>query len=100
VFDIDVRTEKRDPYSRISYNQTLKDLYAMGVFHPENAEAARVLLSAMDFNGVERVRRQIAANAAKGKEAVHVTAAPANEDPLLCAYRDAERLRAAAEERA
>ena len=98
VFDVDVRAEKRDPYSRISYNQTLKDLYAMGVFNPENAEAARILLSAMDFTGVERVRRQIKAGgpAATGDTGAAGAISPA-EDPLLSAYRDAERLRTAAE---
>ncbi len=63
VFDIDVRAEKKDPYTRLSHNETLKDLYKMGVFDPQNAAAAGVLLSAMDFAGVERLREQVAMQA-------------------------------------
>ena len=59
LFDIDVRAVKKDPYTRISQNELLKDLYALGVFAPENAAAAGILLSAMDFAGIERVREQV-----------------------------------------
>ena len=59
LFDIDVRAVKKDPYTRISQNELLKDLYALGVFAPENAAAASILLSAMDFAGIERVREQV-----------------------------------------
>ncbi|MBQ9778980.1 MAG: hypothetical protein IJW22_08675, partial [Clostridia bacterium] len=51
----------KDPYTRISQNELLKDLYALGVFAPENAGAASILLSAMDFAGIERVRDQVEA---------------------------------------
>ena len=93
LFDIDVRAEKRDPYTRISHNETLKDLYNMGVFQPENAAAASVLLSAMDFSGVAQVRQRVAANA-KREEGIEAPAAakPHSEDPLLRAYLETERL--------
>ena len=60
IFDIDVHAERKDPYTRVSQNEILKDLYALGVFDPENAEAASVLLSAMEFAGIDRVREQVA----------------------------------------
>lgn len=63
VFDIDVRAEKKDPYTRLSHNENLKELYSMGVFEPQNAAAAGVLLSAMDFSGIGQLRRQVADNA-------------------------------------
>ena len=63
IFDIDVRAEKKDPYTRLSHNETLKELYRMGVFKPENAAEAGILLSAMDFSGIGRVREQVAAQA-------------------------------------
>lgn len=59
IFDIDVRAEKKDPYTRLSHNETMKDLYNMGVFRPENAAAASILLSGMDFSGIGRVREQV-----------------------------------------
>ena len=61
VFDIDVRAEKKDPYSRFSHNETVKELYNMGVFKPENAEEAALLLSCMDFSGAGRLRAQLIA---------------------------------------
>lgn len=61
IFDIDVRAERKDPYTRISHNETMKDLYRMGVFQKENAGAASILLSCMDFSGIGRVREQVAA---------------------------------------
>ncbi len=73
IFDIDVRAEKQDPYARLSYNETLKDLYRMGVFDPANAKAALVLLDGMDFPGVARIRAEVAANAAAGGERKGVT---------------------------
>ena len=59
IFDIDVRAEKKDPYTQNTQNEILKDLYSMGVFDPQNAVAASILLSAMDFSGVEQVRERI-----------------------------------------
>ena len=63
VFDIDVRAVKKDPYTRLSQNETLKDLYRMGVFKPENAAEASVLLSAMDIPGIGQLRERVAAQA-------------------------------------
>ncbi len=60
IFDIDVRAEKQNPYTRYSYNEMLKSLYTMGVFSPDNAEASQLLLDAMDFPGIENLRAQIA----------------------------------------
>ena len=60
IFDIDVRAQKQDPYTRYSYNELLKTLYGMGVFHPENAQAAQILLAAMDFPGVSELRAALA----------------------------------------
>ncbi|MBQ3056425.1 MAG: hypothetical protein IJC95_02940 [Clostridia bacterium] len=61
VFDIDVRAEKQNPYTRYSHNEMLKSLYSLGVFDPANAPAAQILLDAMDFSGIEEIRTQIAA---------------------------------------
>ncbi len=68
IFDIDVRAEKQNPYTRYSYNEMLKSLYTMGVFDPANAAAAEVLLDAMDFPGVENLRARIAQFRRDGSE--------------------------------
>ncbi len=65
IFDIDVRAEKKDPYSRLSHNEMLMELYRMGVFEKENAASAALLLEGMEFSGVARMRDRIAKNAAE-----------------------------------
>ena len=61
IFDIDVRAERMDPYTRFSHNEMLMELYRMGVFLPENKQQAAMLLDAMEFSGVGRIREQISA---------------------------------------
>jgi hypothetical protein len=103
IFDIDVRAEKKDPYSRLSHNETVKELYRMGVFDPANAAQAAILLSSMDFSGVGRVREQVAQLArsasAVGTATVHgekeSPAVPG--DPLTVAVEGAAALREAAQ---
>ena len=102
VFDIEVRAEKSNPYTRYSYNEMLKQLFSMGVFAPENAVAATILLDAMDFPGVEKVRARVAEGI--GKEAEHTTGhspsprvqTEGTEDALARAEAGAARVRDAA----
>ena len=60
IFDIDVRAERMDPYTRFSHNEMLMELYRMGVFSPENKTQAAMLLDAMEFSGVGRIRERVA----------------------------------------
>ncbi len=60
IFDIDVRAEKKDPYTRFSHNEMMMELYRMGVFSKENAQAAAMLLSVMEFSGVAQMRECLA----------------------------------------
>ena len=105
IFDIDVRAEKKDPYTRLSHNENLKDLYRMGVFKPENAAEAGILLAGMDFPGVGKVREQVAAQArayrgeVQAKEQQERVEIMAEEkQPLGIAMHGAERLLAHAAE--
>ena len=102
VFDIDVRAVKKDPYTRLSHNETLKDLYRMGVFQPENAAQASVLLSNMDFSGIGLLREQVAAlaraAAPQGGAAISKSHGKGTEpeqvkDPLTRAFEKAAALR-------
>ena len=65
IFDIDVRAEKKDPYTRLSHNEMMMELYRMGVFEKENAAAAGILLDGMEFSGVARIRDSVARRAAQ-----------------------------------
>ena len=100
VFDIDVRAEKKDPYTRLSHNETMKELYRMGVFDPANAAQAAILLSSMDFSGVGRVREQVAQLAGRASTSTvqrEQTAPAAPKDPLSVALEGAAVRREAAQ---
>ena len=62
VFDITVSAEKQSPFSRAAQNETAKELYGLGLFHPENSTAALVCIDMMDFEGKEKVKQQIQEN--------------------------------------
>ena len=55
VFDICVKAQKTNPYSKLSQNETAGNLYKMGVFNPENSKQALVMLSMMDFEGKDEI---------------------------------------------
>lgn len=56
IYDIDVRAQKMSPYSQLSQNQTMQELYKMGVFLPQQAQPALGMLNGMDFPGIDQVR--------------------------------------------
>lgn len=63
IFDIQVTAEKQSPFSRAAQNETIKELYGMGLFQPENAVPALVCLDGMDFEGKDKIKQQVQANA-------------------------------------
>jgi len=62
VFDIMVTAEKQSPFSRAAQNETIKELYSMGLFQPENSIPALVCIDAMDFEGKDKIKQQIEQN--------------------------------------
>lgn len=50
-FDIDVEAQKENPYTKESYNELAIQLYQLGVFNPEMANQALMMLDIMDFKG-------------------------------------------------
>ena len=62
VFDIKISPQKKNPYSKALNNETIKELFKMGFFNPELAAQALVAIDALDFEGKEEVRRNIAKN--------------------------------------
>lgn len=59
VFDIKVKIQKKTSFSRMEQNERAKELYSMGFFHPEQAQAAMIALDMMDFEGIEKVREHV-----------------------------------------
>ena len=60
IFDIKIKAQKRDVFSRMEQNERAKELYALGFFNPEKAQEAQIALEMMDFEGIETVRERIA----------------------------------------
>lgn len=62
IFDIKVKPQKRSQYSTISQNELMKELWAAGVFNPQNATQAAVLVQLMDFEGKEKLLQIVSQN--------------------------------------
>ena len=58
-FDIDVVPQKKNPFNRESNNSTILELWKAGIFSSENAENALIAVSAMDFDGKEKILEKI-----------------------------------------
>lgn len=63
IFDIDVKAAKQNPYNQLSHNETMKELYGLGVFNPQNATQALAMLKGMEFDGIDQVRQSVEENA-------------------------------------
>lgn len=59
VFDLKIKAQKGSPFSRIEQNSRAQELYSMGFFDPERAQASLIALEMMDFEGVDKVRDQV-----------------------------------------
>ena len=64
-FDVEVTAEKASPYSRMSNNELALQLYNAGVFNPELAQSAMMLLEMMDFDKKEKVMSMVQQAAAQ-----------------------------------
>ena len=61
-FDIDVTSEKANPYKKMEINDLSIQLYNLGFFNPEMTTQALACLSMMDFNKKDEVMRKISEN--------------------------------------
>lgn len=59
VFDLKIKAQKKNPFSRMEQNERAKELYAMGFFAPENAQASLIALDIMDFEGIQTVKEKV-----------------------------------------
>lgn len=62
VFDIEVKAQKENPYTRISQNELAIQMMGMGVFNPQIADQALMLLDMMDFDGKDELMQKIQRN--------------------------------------
>ena len=59
VFDLKIKAQKSNPFSRIEQNSRAQELYGAGFFEPEKAQASLIALEMMDFEGIDKVREQV-----------------------------------------
>ncbi len=62
VFDIKISASKQNPFSRATQNELAKELYGMGLFNPQMADQAMLVLDMMQFEGRDALRQKIAQN--------------------------------------
>lgn len=68
IFDVVVKAEKTNPFSRASQNEMAKEFYSLGFFDPTRADMALAALDMMDFDGKDKVVQRIS----QGQTLLHV----------------------------
>lgn len=59
IFDLKIKAQKKNPFSRMEQNERAKELYGLGFFNPERAQEAMGALEMMDFEGIDKVKEQV-----------------------------------------
>ncbi len=59
VFDLKIKAQKKNPFSRMEQNERAKELYGLGFFNPERAQEAMGALDMMEFEGIDKVRERV-----------------------------------------
>lgn len=60
VFDIKIKPQKANPFSRMAQNELAKELYGAGFFDPMRADQSLIALELMDFEGKEKIIQKVA----------------------------------------
>lgn len=55
IFDIRIIAQKKSPFSSLSQNETMVNLYNMGMLNPENSQMALIAIELMEFEGKDKV---------------------------------------------
>lgn len=61
-FDIDVTTEKANPYKKMEINELAINFYELGLFNPQMTDQALACLDMMDFTKKEEIMQKIRRN--------------------------------------
>lgn len=62
IFDIKVKAQRSNPYSRTAQNELAMQFYNLGFFNPQLSDQALAAIDMMDFDGKEKVRETIRSN--------------------------------------
>lgn len=59
VFDIDVRAQKENPYTKISQNELALQLYNAGMLSPQMVDQSLIAIKMMDFKGKDELMQKL-----------------------------------------
>ncbi len=62
LFDIEVEIQSESQYTKEGYNNLAIQLFGIGIFNPQMADQAMMMLDMMDFKGKDELQRKIAQN--------------------------------------
>lgn len=62
VFDIKIKPQRSNPFSRMAQNELAKELYGKGFFDATRADQALIALELMDFEGKEKIVEKVSQN--------------------------------------
>ena len=63
IFDIKIRPQKRNPYSKVAQNEMMLQFYQQGFFNPMRADESLLCIDGMDFDGKNEIMAKIRSNA-------------------------------------
>lgn len=86
VFDIKIKAQKKNPFSRAEQNERAKELYAQGFFNPERAQEALIALDMMEFEGIDKIKGLVSEGQTLYNMVRQLTAELAQTRALLSAY--------------
>jgi len=79
IFDLKIKAQKTNPFSRMEQNENAKELYKMGFFNPDRAQEASMALDMMEFEGIEQIREKVS----QGQTLLNVCTQLMQENALL-----------------
>ena len=93
VFDLKVRAQKKNPFTRAEQNERAKELYRLGFFAPGKEQQALEALELMEFEGAvelrERLRERLGGSAANREERMPTAKSDTLEGKMAKAQRPA-----------
>ena len=79
IFDIKLKAQKKNPFSRMEQNENAKELYRLGFFDPQRAQEAMTCLDMMEFEGIDLMKEKIQ----QGQTLLNICQQLAQENAML-----------------
>ena len=95
VFDLKVRAQKKNPFTRAEQNERAKELYRLGFFDPKRAAEALGALELMEFEGAVQLREQLREQLERTAQETDSPILPGNSKTLEGRMAKAQRPKAA-----